>query len=98
MTRLRIAPNRLFYWRTKDGKEVDFIIDRGDSLIAAECKVKAMPDSSDERGLNAFISANPDTKILKAIICSSKGYLRKKAAGLIIDNGTGIEKLLAEKV
>jgi len=33
----------LFYWRTKDGREVDFVIEKGGRFIAFEAKLTGMP-------------------------------------------------------
>jgi predicted AAA+ superfamily ATPase len=35
----------LFYWRTKDGREVDFVIEKGGRFIAFEAKLTGMPSS-----------------------------------------------------
>jgi hypothetical protein len=42
----------LYFWRTRTGKEVDFIIERGDRLIAVEVKWGQSLSDSDLSGLN----------------------------------------------
>jgi len=37
---------QLLYWRTKDRKEVDFVIEKGGSFIAFEAKLTGMPSSN----------------------------------------------------
>jgi len=34
--------SEFFYWRTQDGKEIDFIVPRGDSLIPVEVKMTGL--------------------------------------------------------
>jgi hypothetical protein len=94
MIKLQISPRMISYWRTKDGKEVDFIIDKGTRLIAIECKSKSLPDISDEKGLTAFCNSNQGKKIDRVIFCKSKGFIKNQKTGLIIDNGLNIEKVL----
>jgi predicted AAA+ superfamily ATPase len=36
----------LFYWRTKDSREVDFVIEKGGRFIAYETKLTGMPSPS----------------------------------------------------
>jgi len=42
---------QLYYWRTYAGKEVDFIIERGEKIVAIEVKWSQKLDSSDIAGL-----------------------------------------------
>ena len=43
---------RLYYWRTKDGIEVDFVLE--DGQIAIECKISTPIDRRDLKGLLLF--------------------------------------------
>ena len=45
---------RIYFWRTSDGKEVDFIIDQKLHLIPIEAKLTATPKSSDAKGIETF--------------------------------------------
>ena len=45
------------YWRDKAGREVDFVVPRGDQVDAIECKSR--PDRMDRRSLDAFREAYP---------------------------------------
>lgn len=45
---------RLSYWRTKNGKETDLVIERPRRLIAVEIKATTKPRESDFAGLYAF--------------------------------------------
>ncbi|MFA4846225.1 MAG: DUF4143 domain-containing protein, partial [Patescibacteria group bacterium] len=59
----------LFYQRTRDGAEVDFIIERENSLTPIEVKWTEHPDSSDARHLLKFISEHPEKVERGYIIC-----------------------------
>jgi len=53
-------PARLYYWRTVTGQEVDFVLERGRSLIAFECKLSARARFEDARSLNTFLDDYPE--------------------------------------
>ena len=42
---------RLYFWRTQEGQEVDFLIERGDQLVAIEVKWTGRLKEADVRGL-----------------------------------------------
>jgi predicted AAA+ superfamily ATPase len=44
----------VLYWRTTEGEEVDFVIERGGELLPIEVKASAQPRFSDARGLQLF--------------------------------------------
>jgi predicted AAA+ superfamily ATPase len=52
---------RLFYWRTSDGHEVDFILEHGRRLIAVEVKATAHPSHRDADPLRLFMKEHPET-------------------------------------
>lgn len=47
---------RIHFWRTKDGAEVDFILDDGNELTPYEVKYKDMRTPEITRGLKSFIA------------------------------------------
>jgi uncharacterized protein len=51
----------LFHWRTTVGQEVDFIIERGRSLLALEVKLTTRPSAHDIRNLLSFLEDYPET-------------------------------------
>ena len=53
-------PARLYYWRTVTGQEVDFVLERGRSLVAFECKLSARARFEDARSLNTFLDDYPE--------------------------------------
>lgn len=48
------ADVKFFYWRTKQGDEVDLVIEKGRQRIALEIKATDKPKLEDFKGLNAF--------------------------------------------
>jgi predicted AAA+ superfamily ATPase len=50
------------FYRTTDGAEVDFIIEKGDNLLAIEIKASSHPNLSSLRGLKSFLKDNPGAK------------------------------------
>lgn len=54
------TPNpEILYWRTVGGREVDFIIECGDTLTPVEVKASVKPKLADTAGLNAFLDEYP---------------------------------------
>lgn len=61
LSSLMVPRPRLSYWRTVTGKEVDFILERGKSLIAIEVKRTATPHYGDTLGIQKFMKEYPET-------------------------------------
>ena len=55
-------PNELFFWRTKNGVEVDFIVYGANTFAAIEVKNACHVDKTDAVSLNAFLSDYPEAK------------------------------------
>jgi predicted AAA+ superfamily ATPase len=56
--RKRVGPkDRLHYWRTRSGAEVDFVVDAGQSLYAIEVKAASMAEPRLSRSARSFIEA-----------------------------------------
>ena len=53
------APDVLF-WRTTTDREVDFVVEAGDRLLAVEVKAAATPGLADTRGLRLFRQEYPE--------------------------------------
>jgi predicted AAA+ superfamily ATPase len=45
---------RLYFWRTSDGSEVDFVADTGTALIPIEAKTSATPRPGMASGIQSF--------------------------------------------
>ena len=56
LERIKDDSRTLHFWRTKDGAEVDFIIDIGHEAIPVEVKCREMNEKSIARPLRGFIS------------------------------------------
>lgn len=54
------SAGRLSYYRTTDGAEVDFIIEKGDEIIPVEVKWTEYPSLKDARHLDRFITEHHD--------------------------------------
>jgi len=59
LARLMTPPARLYFWRTRTGAEVDFILEHGRRLLAIEVKHTANPNYSDAAGLRSFLAEYP---------------------------------------
>ena len=60
----RNAGDRLFYWRTRAGSEVDFVIYGPDQFSAVEVKHSATVRRSDLRALRSFHDDYPEAQRL----------------------------------
>ena len=56
------------FWRTKTGREVDFVL--GDGEVAIEVKGTARADGRDLRGLRAFAEEHPPRQAI--LVCMEK--------------------------
>jgi predicted AAA+ superfamily ATPase len=56
LTSLMTPSGRLSFWRTRDGREVDFVVEHGRRVMAIEVKATNHPGYRDIAGLQAFIS------------------------------------------
>jgi uncharacterized protein len=63
----------LYYWRTKDGQEVDFLIDKGGKFIAFEAKLTGAPGPDVLKGFQALNKYYGEDALTKGfIICRVK--------------------------
>ena len=60
----RGAPNKLYYWRTRHGVEVNFIVYGENNFYAIEVKNGSHVHAKDLRGLQAFCADYPEAKPL----------------------------------
>lgn len=56
---LEVPSPEILYWRTVDNAEVDFVIERGRSLMAIEVKASSRPSPGDWRHLQRFVAEYP---------------------------------------
>ena len=64
-----LGSGRLYYQRSRDGAEVDFIIEQGRSLLPIEVKWTENPSLSDARHLLKFMEENPSGAKRGYIVC-----------------------------
>lgn len=63
----------LFYWRTKDGREVDFVFEKGGRFIAFEAKLTGTPASDAARGFEYLRQYYGEDSLIKGfVICRVK--------------------------
>lgn len=60
LTSLMTPPARLYFWRTRDGKEVDFVVEHGRRLLGIEVKWAIDVGFGDARHLRSFIEEYPE--------------------------------------
>jgi uncharacterized protein len=62
LTHLMTPSGRLYFWRTREGTEVDFVIEHGRRVMAVEVKATDNPGYHDIAGLQAFLEEHPSAK------------------------------------
>ncbi len=67
------------FWRTKEGLEVDFVLNRGE--IAIEVKGTSHLDPQDTKGLRAFMEEHQPKKLI--LVCQ-ESRLRKLPSGILV--------------
>lgn len=58
----------LYYWRTNNGAEVDFVIQQGQRLIPVEVKSAIQVNASSLRGLKSFTESQPEGNVPFAVV------------------------------
>lgn len=58
---LQVPKANLYYWRTMDGLEVDFVVEWGRKLLAIEAKATDQPQFSHAQSLRVFLQEYPET-------------------------------------
>ena len=59
LTRLMTPAGNLYFWRKRDGIEVDFVLEYGRKVVAIEVKSTKNPGYGDTTGLRAFLEEHP---------------------------------------
>lgn len=68
-------PNKIYYWRTKHGVEVDFVISGSSGLYAIEVKNSQTLHDKDLNGLNTFHEDYPESMLV--MLYKGKEWLKK---------------------
>ena len=61
LARLMTPSGRLYFWRTLEGNEVDFVLEHGRRLLAIEVKLSDNLGYRDSAGLRLFLEKHPKT-------------------------------------
>jgi len=61
LSQLLVPRPRIYYWRTTTGKEVDFVLEWGRTLVAVEAKLSTKPKFTDIENLRLFLQEYPET-------------------------------------
>jgi len=61
LSRLLTPRPVIFYWRTTTGKEVDFVLSRGQKTVVVEVKLTGKPKYADIQNLRLFMQEYPET-------------------------------------
>jgi len=61
---IRHSPSKICFWRTKDGAEIDFVVDFGSRLIPIEVKYRKFETVELTRALRSFIGRYRPEKAL----------------------------------
>ncbi|MGB8296178.1 MAG: DUF4143 domain-containing protein, partial [Polyangia bacterium] len=64
-----LGDGRLHYLRSRDGAEIDFIVERQGALVPIEVKWTERPDRSDARHLLTFLQEHPQKARQGFVIC-----------------------------
>jgi len=64
-----LGDGRLHYLRSRDGAEIDFIVERGGALLPIEVKWTESPDLTDARHLLTFMAEHPSKARQAFIVC-----------------------------
>ncbi len=80
----RYSNERIFFWRTKDKAEVDFVIEIGDEIIPIEVKYKELKSVEITRSLKSFIDRySPQKAYIVNLKLDEKVYIRKTIVNII---------------
>ncbi|NCN82953.1 MAG: ATP-binding protein [Candidatus Pacebacteria bacterium] len=58
LSELMVPKARLYFWRTRTGQEVDFVVEQGKKLLAIEVKLTKNPHYQDTAGLRSFLETH----------------------------------------
>lgn len=75
---------KIFFWRTTDGQEVDFIVDLGPQLIPLEVKLSATPTPAMAKNLVAFRALFPQQVEHAYVVCLSAALAQLAPAVTVV--------------
>lgn len=81
LARLMTPSARLYFWRTRTGAEVDFVLEHGRRVLGIEVKHSPNPGYGDTAGLRAFLAEHP--KALGGVLLHSGQDIRRLDQNII---------------
>ena len=69
-------PVDLSFYRTSDGKEIDFVLDNGKGLVLLEVKAAHSVTPADFRHISHFIGQNPGRVVQGIVLYGGNGCCR----------------------
>lgn len=79
LSQLVLPHPRIHYWRTTTGREVDFVLEHGRTLLPIEIKMTSSPSFKDTEGIRLFMEEYPEAQVGLLIHTGNKaGYLSQK--------------------
>ncbi|NOZ69446.1 MAG: ATP-binding protein [Deferribacteres bacterium] len=85
-----ISTPPLYYWRTSNGRETDFIIEKGGRFIAFEAKLTGSPTTADLNGFRALEEYYGGGSLIKGFLICRIGKTFSMAKNIRAINGTVI--------
>jgi len=86
----------LFYWRTADGNEIDFIWKRGSKVVAIEVKSSSRWKEEYNKGFRSLLSSKIVPQACYGIYCGQE--ILKKDFGLVLPWEEFLKRLYAGKI
>jgi predicted AAA+ superfamily ATPase len=84
------------YWRTKEGKEVDFLIADDSAFYAFECKTREIPTESDARNLDLFARSRHGALVRRTVLCRTPDFIERiPALDALIDNACNLDRIFS---
>lgn len=77
------ASRRIWYWRERSGREVDFVLERNGVLVALEVKASSQASGSDAAGIEAFRASLGKAARLRRGVVLHAGEPRRLADGVL---------------
>jgi predicted AAA+ superfamily ATPase len=82
----------LWFWRTADGNEVDFVVERGGRFLLYEAKLSQTVAEADLRGVHAFQQSYGASNLIKAMIVCRTRKPFPLGPKIVASNGLGLSE------
>ncbi len=86
------------YWRTKEGKEVDFLVAGESAFYAFECKTRELPAESDGRNMDLCAQSQNQMPVRRTSLCRTPGFIEHLPdLNVSIDNACNLDRIFSIK-